>query len=161
MTVTRSLLLLSACCLMATLAGLTGCAPTSVSTTSAYAGQLPSPNMIIVYNFAASPEEVKLDPGLTGEIAEAAKKEPRTEQERQIGQACADALAKHLVDELQGMGFVVMRSFGSNPTMDGNSLLIQGQFVTIDEGNQTRRVTIGLGMGRSEVKVVSQVYETL
>jgi hypothetical protein len=137
------------------------CAPTNVTTTSAYAGPLPSPNMIIVYNFAATPEEVKLDPGLSGQIVEAAKKEPRTEQERQIGQACADALAKHLVEELQGMGYVVTRSQGTNSSMDGNSLLIQGQFVTIDEGNQTRRVTIGLGMGRSDVRVVSQVYETL
>ena len=45
--------------------------------------------------------------------------------------------------------------------MSDSLLLIKGQFLSIDEGNQTERVMIGLGMGRSEVKTSVQLYETM
>ena len=37
--------------------------------------------------------------------------------------------------------------------------LISGQLVSIDEGNRTERVIIGLGAGRSDVRAQVQVYE--
>lgn len=41
----------------------------------------------------------------------------------------------------------------------GETLLIKGQFVSINEGNRTERVVIGLGAGRTDVKTHVQVYE--
>jgi hypothetical protein len=41
----------------------------------------------------------------------------------------------------------------------GNALLIEGQFLSIDEGNRTERTVIGLGMGRSDVEALVQVYQ--
>lgn len=41
----------------------------------------------------------------------------------------------------------------------GNSLEIEGQFLSIDEGNRTKRVVIGLGAGRTDVKTLVQVYD--
>ena len=38
-------------------------------------------------------------------------------------------------------------------------MLIKGQLVSIDEGNRTERVIIGLGAGRSDVRAQVQVYE--
>ncbi len=35
----------------------------------------------------------------------------------------------------------------------GETLLIKGQFVSINEGNRTERVVIGLGAGRTDVKL--------
>ena len=40
-----------------------------------------------------------------------------------------------------------------------NALLIKGQLVSIDEGNRTERVIIGLGAGRSDVRAQVQVYQ--
>ena len=40
-----------------------------------------------------------------------------------------------------------------------NAVLIKGQLVSIDEGNRTERVIIGLGAGRSDVRAHAQVYE--
>jgi hypothetical protein len=37
--------------------------------------------------------------------------------------------------------------------------MVKGQFVTIDEGNRTERVAIGLGAGRTSVEANVQVYE--
>ena len=45
------------------------------------------------------------------------------------------------------------------PAGTQNALLIKGQLVSIDEGNRTERVIIGLGAGRSDVRAQVRVYE--
>ena len=43
----------------------------------------------------------------------------------------------------------------SQIVLDGNSSFrIEGQFVSIDQGNRTRRLVIGLGAGASEVRTL-------
>jgi hypothetical protein len=44
---------------------LASCGPTKVQTTEEYAGKLPRPDRILVYDFAVSPDEVKHDTGLS------------------------------------------------------------------------------------------------
>ena len=44
-------------------------------------------------------------------------------------------------------------------SVTGNLLAIKGQFISIDEGNRTERVVIGLGLGRTDVKTLIQVYD--
>jgi hypothetical protein len=39
--------------------------------------------------------------------------------------------------------------------------MITGQVLSIDEGDQAARIVIGLGMGRSKVEALVQVYEVL
>jgi hypothetical protein len=67
-------------------------------------------------------------------------------------------LAKELVKEIQGFGLPAQRAAGIPPT-SGNILLVQGQFVSVDQGNRTERVVIGFGAGRTDVKANVQVYE--
>jgi len=138
----------------------TGCAPTKVTTDSMYAGSLPAPDQILVYDLAVSPEEVTLDKGVGAQIVAAAKKEPRSEQERAIGRQMADAFSRALVKELQGMGFLADRKIG--PVSPGETaLMVKGQYLSIDEGNQSERVWVGLGMGRSDVRANIQLMENL
>ena len=137
---------------------LASCGPTKVQTTEQYAGKLPRPDRILVYDFAASPDEVKLDRGLSAEIARAVEGTPRNADELKIGHAVSGALAKELVKEIQGFGLPAERAAGIPPT-SGNALLIHGQIVSIDEGNRTERVVIGLGAGRTNVKANVQVFE--
>ena len=40
----------------------------------------------------------------------------------------------------------------------GNNMLVQGQIVSIDQGNRTRRTLVGLGAGKSSVTADTQVY---
>ena len=42
----------------------------------------------------------------------------------------------------------------------GPSLSIEGQFVSVNEGNRLRRMVVGFGAGASEVRTLVQVYET-
>ena len=130
---------------------------TSVQTTQEYVGSpLPKPDRVLVYDFATSPGEVRLDRGLSAKVVEASKGDPRTEQERELGSKVATALREHLIKSLRDLGLPAQRGMGTPPT-DGNSLLIEGQFISIDQGNRTERVVIGLGAGRSDVETHVQL----
>jgi hypothetical protein len=121
---------------------------------------LPRPQLVVVQDFAAAPDEVQLDPGLSGTISEtlgAKAGAPRTPQERQVGRQVASALADKLVVEVRDLGFQAQRGQSLPPGTQAG-LLVGGQFVSIDQGNRTERVAIGLGAGRSDVRVRSQVY---
>jgi hypothetical protein len=121
---------------------------------------LPRPQVVIVDTFATSPDEVTLDQGLSTEVEEAIKAErgtSRTQQELQAGRQVADAIADKLVVEIQDMGLRAERG-SALPAGVRNAALIKGQLVSIDEGNRTERVLIGLGAGRSDVRAQVQVY---
>jgi hypothetical protein len=135
-----------------------GCAPTQVNTISRYNGPVAKPNNVLVYNFAVSPDEVELDRGISARIEELVKKTPRTKEERAVGHKVAEALATHMVKELNAIGVPAMRAYG-RPSSTGNAVEIEGQFLSVDEGNRTERVVIGFGAGRTSVKTLTQVYD--
>jgi hypothetical protein len=139
---------------------LAGCASTNVTSNTESQGFLPKPAQVLVYNFAVSPEEVKMDSGLSADLEELVKqsKTSRTDQELAVGRQVADALANHLVTEIQALGLPASRASGPPPA-GGKVLQVKGQLVSIDEGNRTERVVIGLGLGRTDVKTLTQVYE--
>jgi hypothetical protein len=150
---------LGAAVALAGLAWLGAC--TSTQSQNETGGQmLPQPQVVIVDRFATSPAEVELDEGLSSEVEEAVKAhrgDSRSEQELQVGHEVADALADKLVVEIRDLGLPAERGTTVPPGQTG--VLIKGQFVSIDEGNRTERVLIGLGAGRSDVRVHTQVYE--
>ncbi len=122
---------------------------------------LPKPQLIVVQDFAVQAGEVQLDPGLSGTIDETLKANalpPNTTEEAEVGRQVADALAQKLVVEIRDLGFEA-RQGRSLPEGVSSGLLITGQFVSVDQGNRTERVTIGLGAGRSDVRVRAQVFE--
>jgi len=137
---------------------VTACAPTSVQSIFQREGAAPRPERVLVYDFSVTPDEVQLDRGLSAELEQMAKGTPRTEQELQIGRKAARALSDELVERINAMGLPAQRAVGA-PANWANALLIEGQFLSIDEGNRTERVVVGLGMGRSDVRADIQVYE--
>ncbi len=139
---------------------LAGCASTDATSQSQVQNFFPKPSQVLVYDFAVSPDEVELNSGLGADLQNLVTTEtPRTEQEKAIGRQVADALANHLVTEIQALGLPAQKASGPPPAT-GNILQIKGQFISIDEGNQTERVVIGLGLGRTDVRTMTQVYES-
>jgi hypothetical protein len=121
---------------------------------------LPRPAVIVVDTFAISPTEVSLNEGLTGEVKSivSGRSTPRSQQELQVGHQVADAIAHNLVTEIRDMGLPAERGRGL-PSGTQNAVLISGQLVSIDEGNEAERVVIRLGAGRSDVRAQVQVLE--
>jgi len=137
------------------------CAPTNVQQENMAVAQLAKPSLILVYDFAVSPEEVELDKGLSADLMqkyEEHKGSSRTAEEIKVGHKVADALAEELVKKIRSYGLWAERGFGY-PHAKGKDLMVKGQLLSIDEGNRTERVAIGLGAGRTSVQANVQVYE--
>ncbi len=106
-----------------------GCGPTSVETTSQVSGRLPRPNVILVYDFAVTPEEVQLDEGISTQILQQIQQSQgtsRTAQEIKVGHAVANAVAAELVTQIRGYGLPGQRALGW-PARQGNTLMVKGQ----------------------------------
>jgi len=133
-----------------------GC--TSVQTTYEYTGEpLPKPDMVVVHNFAGSAGEVKMDSSVLGNLSGRLDDTPLTEEEVQLGRKVADAMAARLVQEIQAMGLSAMRAGEGQPETD-RVVMIEGQFLSISQGDRAERLVIGLGAGRSSVKLNAEVY---
>ena len=138
-----------------------GCGPTNVQQEKMTATQLPRPDHILVYDFAVSPDEVELDKGLSADLMQKYRQykgSSRTAEEIKVGHKVADALAEELVKKMLSYGLMAERAFGL-PSAEGKVLMVKGQLLSIDEGNRTERVVIGLGAGRTSVQANVQVYE--
>ena len=68
-------------------------------------------------------------------------------------------MTTQLVQEIRKLGLPVESAATAGPVARP-TLDIEGQFLTIDEGNRTRRLVIGFGAGASHVRVAVQVFET-
>lgn len=137
---------------------LPACTSVTVDPQAGAGEQLSRPDRVLVYNFAVTPQEVQLD-AVGSAITTTFDGTADSQQEQQVGHAVADALAKHLVQRINGMGLMAQRA--SSPVAPtGTDLLILGQLVSIDEGSAAERMVIGLGAGRSQVEAHVQVYES-
>jgi hypothetical protein len=137
---------------------LQGCPSASVNATRFPLVPPPRPDMIVVYDFAVTPEEVKLDQGLMKKALRDDSLRALTEEEIKVDHAVADKLAESLVSEFRKAGIASVRAGGvAQPT--SISILLTGQFITIDQGNQTARNMIGFGLGGTELRTRIQAYQ--
>lgn len=143
-----------------TLVVLAGCAPTHVDTVREYSGEsaLPRPDRMLVYDFAVSANDVKLNSAIGARLANLATGAKKNEEQVKVGRAVAKALSESLVKELGQLGLPVEQaSSGTMPT--ARTVIIHGQFLTIDEGNRLRRMVIGFGVGGTDLRTKVQVYQ--
>jgi hypothetical protein len=136
----------------------TGCASTAVRPTQMSAERLPKPDRVVVSDFAVAPQEVSLDRAPGSRLAALFKGGTASDAQLQVGRSVASALSAELVKEIQALGLPAERA-AAGAAVPPNSLAVQGQFVSIDEGNRLRRMVIGLGAGGSEVRTLVQVHD--
>lgn len=139
-------------------AAMAGCARVSTEHVQRTTDRLARPTVILVYDYQVSPSEVRLDSALSSQIKRAVKGTPKTEDQTKVEQEVSRVLTTTLIDELRKLGIPAeparMASSVSRP-----ALSIEGQIMSIDEGNKAKRLVIGLGSGASEVQTLTQVYE--
>ena len=113
-------------------------------------GKAPRPAHIWVYDFVATAADVPADSALVGKHGE--HPAPQTPEEIESGRQAGAIVATQLVEEIQGMGLPAVRaSSGSKPQI--NDLVFRGYILSIDEGDQSKRVLIGFGAGTSEMSI--------
>jgi hypothetical protein len=134
-----------------------GCATTEVTDRQTYSGaKLARPDRIIVYDFAATPNEVPAGSTLSSEPAAATA--PQTKEDIEEGHKLAAEVAKQLVADLQEMGLPAVQAEGQPPPRV-NDIVIKGSFVTVQEGSTGKRLLIGFGSGGSELETVVEGYQ--
>jgi len=128
-----------------------GCAGTSVRDTReiAYSGQ-PRPTQVLIYNFAASPEDIQQNSSIFAKLQDRLANTNQTAEEIKLGREVADAMATELTQKIAALGLNPIRA-DQNLRVSPGAILITGQFTNINEGNRLRRNVVGLGLGQSSL----------
>jgi hypothetical protein len=116
---------------------------------------LPRPERILLHDFAVSEQEIKEYQGI---MRQQPSIKDASERERLLAKEVKDAFGEEVVDGLRSLGFIVER-VDRGAKASGQDLLIDGQFLTVDEGNPLRRLVVGFGTGASMVQTQVQVYQ--
>ncbi len=135
----------------AAVCALLGCASSKVTEQRAYAAheRLPRPSRVIVYDFAATADDMAAQAGGSGYYTR--RPTPQTAEQIQLGRTLGDRVAQHLVPEILALGMPAERA-GVGPPPGQGDLLIQGEFLSIDKGSRTKRMLIGFGAGAGELR---------
>jgi hypothetical protein len=117
---------------------------------------LPRPTRVVVFDFTTGPADVQV-------LSSPRQENERTlllsqEQPDLLAEAVADRLATRLVEEIQSLGLSAERAAGGVPP-EVNDLVIEGNFVRIDEGSRLQRFVIGLGVGATELRTQVRVFQ--
>ena len=111
----------------------------------------------LVCDFAVSPSEVSADSAAAGRLSSAGDDPQSNPERQQLEHQIADVVANRVVADLQELDLPAMRWRGPPPA--GNNIYtLEGQFLTIDEGNAMQRMIIGFGVGGTELRVLVQAY---
>jgi hypothetical protein len=136
-----------------------GCATTEVvpDAEDAERSGLARPERVLVYDFAASPDDVALNRAIPARIARRVAGD-ETDVKREAGRQAAAVVSNRIVDGLWSYGIPAEPADDATPLRD-DDLVLTGQFVTIDEGNRIARTVIGFGTGGTEVRAHVQLYQ--
>jgi hypothetical protein len=145
--------------LLLTLLIVAGCAPTDVRPvgTTAAGQPLPRPERVVVHDFVVSLSDIRQNSGPGARLLRRLSRDPQSEEQAKVGRDVAGSFSDELVKEIVALGLPAERA-PRLPSLPDKTLGIDGQFVSIDEGNRARRLVIGFGAGGTEVTAHVQVY---
>ena len=135
--------------------GVSACGQTTVRPLSrSLDASIARPSRILLQTFAVSEAQVNEYQGI---LRQQPSNNNAMERRREIGKRAAEALAVELVNRLRALSFTVERVSHETLVTD-NDLLVEGQFLSVDEGDPLRRLVLGFGSGVSRVETRMQVY---
>ena len=138
---------------------MAGCARVSTEHVEMSTDRLPRPELILVHDYQVARDEIQLDSSaISSRVERAVKGTPEAEDQLKIEQEVSRALTTTLVDEIRKLGIRVEPAAMTSPVA-GPTLSIEGQIGFINEGNKAKRLVVGFGVGASEVRTLTQVYE--
>ncbi len=128
--------------MLAAVAILAGCADAGTKEARvAETGALSKPDRIVVFDFSYTPEQ---EPG-------AAEQRALTEEEEAIGRQVANLVSSSMIKKLNEEIDIPAVSAASSTAPPGSTLVVEGEFLSIDEGSGAARFIVGFGMGASKM----------
>jgi len=136
---------------------LVSCASTKVTDREQdVTGQLPRPNHIWVYDFAATPADVPAESWLSGQNVDHAS--PQTDEQISTGRKLGQEIALQLVEEIRAMGLPAEHAL-PGIAQQINDIVIKGYLISVQQGDAAKRIAIGLGSGASELSTAVEGYQ--
>jgi len=131
-----------------------GCASTNVTNRDELVtGQIPRPDHILVYDFAATDADVPAESALAGQPSAT-----QTAEEIATGRKLGAQIAAELVQQIRGMGMPAEQA-STGTKLQINDLVIRGYLLSIQEGSTAKRLAIGFGSGASELRTAVEGYQ--
>lgn len=117
------------------------------------------PSTIYVYPFAVTATDVTLNQGFFQRAFRKVTDSNQSQSQLKIAEATAQALAQNIAEQLQSMGYNAVEVSRGTKVTGNNIIVVDGQFVDINEGNRLRRMVIGFGAGQATLDTKVQVYQ--
>ena len=139
---------------------LAGCAGASVAPgTNVMPTTSNRPSTIYVYPFAASASDVTLNQGFLQKTFRQVTDSNQDQSQLDLAHQTASTLADSIVQKLEALGFTASRVARGTQVSGENVLIVDGEFLDINQGNRLRRMVIGLGVGEATLDTQVQVYQ--
>lgn len=138
-----------------------GCANASTHVTSASAAQQTPvrADVIVVYPFTGSADQVQLDSGMAQRLKTQMSGSSAEAEQMKAATQASEQVADEIVKRLQAMGLNAQRANSTTATAQ-NAVFVEGSFESLDAGSRRRRMLIGFGAGKSKVSAsVALIYQ--
>ena len=136
-----------------------GCASTKVlQQTPPSSAELSRPNMIWVYDFAATPEDIPADSSIRSDLSTPST--PPSPQQVEAARKLGVLIAGKLVADIQAMGMPATEAGPASSPAVGDCV-IRGYIVSAEgggAGGTIKRMVIGFGSGTAELDTVVEGY---
>jgi Domain of unknown function (DUF4410) len=117
------------------------------------------PSTIYVYPFAASASDVTLNQGFLQRTYRQLSDSNQNQSQLDLAHQTASVLADSMVQQLEALGFTANRVARGTQVSGQNVLIVDGEFLDINQGNRLRRMVIGLGAGEATLDSQVQVHQ--
>ena len=136
---------------------LAGCATATVTPALQPTGVLPPPELVWVYDFTVTADEIELDSGLGPRLARLIGETVPAQEKLRVGRALGKVLATNLATELRLRGIKARRA-NDQTEPEETAASIKGQLLRVDEGYGTLRTVVGFGFGGTELQTHAQLF---
>lgn len=135
---------------------IAGCGATTVSPAFPTTDGLPRPDRVLVYDFAATADDLQIKTGLDPAVFGGAGRDAQTQEEIQVGRAFAKALTDILAQELRSRGIEAARGT-ETARLGDTTVLIRGLFLRKSRSDGS--TLAGFGLGDGQVRARIQIFQ--
>jgi hypothetical protein len=123
-------------------------------------GALPKPDKVLIQDFTVPAGAITTDKSIAGQLHTRIMLRHGVDEDSSreaLAQQVQAAFTKALAGELKKMNIQTasipaQKMQAAEGAMSGSNLIVEGQFVAIHEGDETKRIMIGFGRGASDIK---------
>jgi hypothetical protein len=116
---------------------------------------LPRPEKTVVYDFTMSPDVITMDVSAAARLHRrrmARKGSDDDMSPEAVARQVQVSFSKELLSQLQKLPVPVEMAVDPETGVPANTLIIYGEFTSVNEGNKSQRVMLGFGAGASDVQ---------